>query len=65
MASRRYLRNGRHGFLLDQAEPHALAAMIMTAIADPHRLAAMGEAGQRHVMSNYSWQRAARAIAFA
>jgi glycosyltransferase involved in cell wall biosynthesis len=59
------LRDGRYGFLVDRAEPDALAAAIMHAIADSDRLATMGEAGQRHVMANYSWQRVARAIAFA
>jgi glycosyltransferase involved in cell wall biosynthesis len=59
------LQGGRHGFLLDRAAPEALAATIIDAIADPARLAAMAEAGQRYVTENYSWARVAQAIVFA
>lgn len=55
--------NGQHGFLAQTAEPEALAACIVDAVSDPARLARMGESGQRHVLANYSWERAADRIA--
>jgi glycosyltransferase involved in cell wall biosynthesis len=55
--------DGAYGFLVDQADPYALAFAIVEAAFDPDRLAAMGAAGQRHVMENYSWDRVARTIA--
>lgn len=55
--------DGRYGFLVDTAEPQALADTIVDALSDPARLARMGEEGQRHVLGNYSWERAADRIA--
>lgn len=55
--------NGRHGFMADYADPVVLAELIVGAMADPERLAAMGESGQKHVLANYSWDRTARQIA--
>ena len=54
---------GRHGFLVDEAEPEALAETILDAVSDPNRLAEMGESGQRHVVQSYSWDRVSRRIA--
>lgn len=54
------LENGRHGFLVDDASPDALADAILSALADPLRLAAMGLSGQQHVMQTYSWGRVAQ-----
>jgi glycosyltransferase involved in cell wall biosynthesis len=56
------LANGRHGFLVD-ADPYELAATILDALSDPERLARMGVAGQRHVLTRYSWDRVAASIA--
>ncbi|MEQ8396047.1 glycosyltransferase family 4 protein [Thalassobaculum sp.] len=53
---------GRHGFLVPVADPVVLAETIIDAMADPDRLAAMGESGQRHVLSRYSWRRVADSI---
>ncbi len=55
--------NGRHGFLVDDATPEAVAAAILIALSDPERLRRMGESGQRHVMNAYSWDRVGERIA--
>lgn len=54
---------GRHGFLVDDADPEALAEAVLDAVSDPNRLAQMGESGQRHVVQSYSWDRVSRRIA--
>jgi glycosyltransferase involved in cell wall biosynthesis len=59
------LENGRHGFLVAEANAPALADAILAALADPTRLAAMGLSGQKHVLQNYSWDRVAQAMAMA
>jgi glycosyltransferase involved in cell wall biosynthesis len=48
---------GRHGFLVDEASPEAIAEEILRAMSDPDRLARMGLSGQAHVLQNYSWDR--------
>ncbi|WP_316977193.1 glycosyltransferase family 4 protein [Shumkonia mesophila] len=48
-------QDGRFGFLVDKATPHALAEAIVEAASRPERLAEMGTAGQQHVLRNYSW----------
>lgn len=58
------LEHGRHGFLVDRAEPEALAATILDALSDPDRLYEMGWSGQQHVLSSYSWDAVADRIAF-
>jgi glycosyltransferase involved in cell wall biosynthesis len=55
--------NGACGFLVDQADPHAVAAAIVAAAHDPDRLAQMGLEGQRRVLSTYSWDRVAARMA--
>ncbi len=55
--------NGRYGFMVDKADPKALAATIVDALSDPARLARMGEEGQQHVLGTYSWERSADRIA--
>ncbi|HYC64922.1 MAG TPA: glycosyltransferase family 4 protein, partial [Reyranellaceae bacterium] len=56
---------GRFGFLVDEAEPGALATAIVEALSDPARLEAMATADQRHVLASYSWDRTAERIVFA
>jgi len=56
--------HGRYGFLVERAEPEALAEAILDAVSDPARLAAMASGGQRHVLDSYSWDRAAEKIVF-
>lgn len=51
--------NGRHGFLVPDPDPDALAATLLDALSDPARLREMGERGQAHVLSSYSWERSA------
>ncbi len=53
------LLGGRLGFLVDTASPDAVADAILEALSNPDRLPEMGWAGQRHVLTNYSWDRAA------
>lgn len=55
---------GRHGFLVDRADPAALAEAILSAVSDPPRLERMAAAAQRHVLENYSWNRVAERIAY-
>lgn len=55
---------GRHGFLVDRAEPVALGEAIVSAVSDPQRLERMATAAQRHVLENYSWGRVAERIAY-
>ena len=55
---------GRHGFLVDRADPSALAEAILSAVSDPERLEGMATAAQRHVLQNYSWGRVAERIAY-
>lgn len=55
---------GRHGFLVDRADPAALAAAILSAVSDPLRLERMAAAAQRHVLGIYSWDRVAEQIVF-
>jgi glycosyltransferase involved in cell wall biosynthesis len=57
------LEHGRHGFLVPEASPGALAETILDALSDPLRLAAMGLSGQRHVLQSYSWERVAQQMA--
>lgn len=55
---------GRHGFLVDQADPSALADAIVSAVSDPARLESMAAAAQRHVLGAYSWDRVAEQVVF-
>jgi glycosyltransferase involved in cell wall biosynthesis len=55
---------GRHGFLVDRAEPAPLAEAILSALSDPERLERMAAAAQRHVLENYTWNRVAERIAY-
>lgn len=55
---------GRHGFLVDRADPSELAETILNALSDPQRLEGMAVAAQRHVIGSYSWDRVAEQIVF-
>lgn len=54
---------GRHGFLVERADPQMLAEKILEALSDRERLARMGTNGQQRVLNAYSWDNVARAIA--
>lgn len=56
---------GRHGFLVDRAEPAALAEAILCALSDPVRLERMAAAAQRYVLATHSWGRVAERLLFA
>jgi glycosyltransferase involved in cell wall biosynthesis len=55
---------GRHGFLVDRADPEALAEAILQALADPKRLERMAETAQAYVLATHSWDRVAERILF-
>ena len=55
---------GRHGFLVDRADPDALADAILAALSDPGRLERMAAIAQRHAVKTYSWDRVAEKILF-
>ena len=55
---------GRHGFLVDRADPEALAQAIVCAVSDPPRLERMALAAQRYVLGNYSWDLAAERLLY-
>lgn len=50
---------GVTGLLVEPADPPALAAAICTVLADEHRRAAMGAAGQARVRAHFSWEQVA------
>ncbi len=56
--------NGRHGFLVDRAEPEALAQAIVCALSDPARLERMAAAAQRYALGTHSWDRVAERMLF-
>ncbi len=47
--------SGRHGFLVDRADPDALAQALVCALSDPARLERMAWAAQRYVLGTHSW----------
>jgi len=55
---------GRHGFLVDRADPQSLAEAILSAQSDPHRLESMAERAQAYVLATHSWDRVAERILF-
>jgi glycosyltransferase involved in cell wall biosynthesis len=55
---------GRHGFLVDRADPEALAGAILCALSDPERLERMATAAQRYVIGTHGWDRVAERILF-
>ncbi|HYD07706.1 MAG TPA: glycosyltransferase family 4 protein [Reyranella sp.] len=55
---------GRHGFLVDRAEPAALAEAIVAALADPARLGRMAEQAQQYVLATHTWDRVGERILF-
>jgi glycosyltransferase involved in cell wall biosynthesis len=57
--------DGRHGFLVREPTPQAVAEALVDAMSDPERLGRMGQSGQKHVLKNYTWDEVARRIAFA
>lgn len=56
-------QNGDHGFLVDEAHSDAIALALLDAMSDPARLSRMGVAGQRYVLKNHSWDKAAKKMA--
>jgi len=51
--------NGVNGWIVEPADPSALAAAISGALTDPSRLTAMGQAGRTIVEREFSWTAAA------
>lgn len=57
------IEGGRHGFLVEDPAPEALAEAITAATSNPGRLAEMGMSGQKRALGAYSWDRVAARIA--
>ncbi len=55
---------GRHGFLVDRADPESLAEAILSALSDPRRLEGMAEHAQAYVLATHTWDRVAERILF-
>lgn len=55
---------GRHGFLVDRADPASLAEAILSALGDAHRLERMAERAQRYVLATHSWDRVGERMLF-
>jgi glycosyltransferase involved in cell wall biosynthesis len=55
---------GRHGFLVDRADPEALSDAIVSAVSDPERLETMAAAAQRYALGTHSWDRVAERMLF-
>lgn len=55
---------GRHGFLVDKADPEALAEAIVSALGDPQRLERIAEQAQHYVLATHSWDRVGERILF-
>jgi glycosyltransferase involved in cell wall biosynthesis len=49
------ISHGRDGLLVAYQDADALARAILELLADPQRRARMGEAGQKKVLENYTW----------
>jgi glycosyltransferase involved in cell wall biosynthesis len=58
-----FTQNGRFGILIDEPTAEAVASGLLEAFREPGRLVQMGEEGQRHCMSRYSWQRTVKIMA--
>ncbi len=56
-------KHGESGFLVPTADPSALAAQILRALADPAMRARVGEAGRRRVLDRFTWRRTAQGTA--
>jgi glycosyltransferase involved in cell wall biosynthesis len=53
---------GRFGFLVERAEPAAIAEALVNAFADPVRLERMALDGQRWVLERFTWERVAQTM---
>jgi glycosyltransferase involved in cell wall biosynthesis len=51
--------HGRTGFLVDPADPNALANAICEVLKDRERARQMGEAGRKKALEKFSWERTA------
>lgn len=54
--------DGEYGFIVEEYTVDAIAAALLEAHSNPDRLAAMGQVGQRHAVTTYSWARTAALI---
>ena len=48
--------NGKWGFIANEEKPETVANVIIDALSDIERLKEMGEAGQKFVIENYTWE---------
>ena len=47
---------GKWGFIANEEKPETVANVIIDALSDIERLKEMGEAGQKFVIKNYTWE---------
>jgi glycosyltransferase involved in cell wall biosynthesis len=55
--------DGRHGFMVAESTPEAVAEGLLDALSDVDRLRAFGLAGQQFCLENYSWEKTGEQIA--
>jgi glycosyltransferase involved in cell wall biosynthesis len=48
--------NGKYGFGLDNADPEALAKVILSAFSNPEKLSEMGKKGQEYCLNTFTWE---------
>jgi glycosyltransferase involved in cell wall biosynthesis len=56
--------DGHRGFLVDRADPEALAGAILCAVSDPARLERIAKLAQDYVLRTHSWDHVAELITF-
>ena len=53
------VKNGVTGFLVEKGDPRALAERILRLLRDDNLRESMGRAARRHVLTTFTWERAA------
>ena len=59
---RRFVGNGRYGFLIDPLDPKAIAQAITSILENPEEAEATGRLGQKAVISHYNWATEAKEL---
>ena len=49
---------GKFGFLVDKPDACLVANALIEALSNPARLEVLGRTGQKHVLANYTWEKA-------
>ena len=56
------VKDGETGFLVSKNDPHALAERILRLLRDDDLRESMGRAARRHVLTTFTWERAAGSL---